>query len=106
MVEAHCRMDEPVSRSPFVGRDGELGRLDQVLAQLGQGGPAVLDVTGEAGIGKSRLVAEFGARAQARGLTVLRGRAAEYERHSPFRPFADAFADLDPAAELVTVGAG
>jgi len=92
-------MDEPVNRSPFVGREGELGRLDRVLVQLGHGGPAVVDVTGEAGIGKSRLVAELGARARARGLTVLRGRAAEYEQHSPFRPFADALADLDPQAE-------
>ncbi|GAA3107148.1 hypothetical protein GCM10020254_61320 [Streptomyces goshikiensis] len=35
-------------------------------------------------------------RAEERGLTVLRGRATEYERHIPFRVFGDAFADLDP----------
>lgn len=29
---------------------------------------------------------------------MLRGWAAEYEQHSPFRPFADAFADLDARA--------
>ncbi|MFC1414713.1 AAA family ATPase [Streptacidiphilus sp. N1-12] len=83
---------------PFVGRSAEAGLLDSVLDQLGGGGPAVVDVTGDAGIGKSRLLAQFCARARGRGVTVLRGQAAEYERHSPFRPFADAFADLDPAA--------
>ncbi|MGW3651227.1 helix-turn-helix transcriptional regulator [Streptomyces sp. NPDC000878] len=84
--------------APFVSRSAELGRLDSVLECLGESGPAVVDITGEAGIGKSRLLAEFCARARSRGLTVLRGRATEYERHSPFRPFADAFADLDARA--------
>ncbi|RPK90216.1 hypothetical protein EES46_13490 [Streptomyces sp. ADI98-10] len=54
-----------------------------------------MDITGEAGIGKSRLLAEFGTLARRRGAAVLRGRATEYERHSPFQPFADALADLD-----------
>jgi len=99
VVEARGRMDEPTDRSPFVGRENELGRLDRVLAHLDQGGPTVLDVTGEAGIGKSRLLAEISARARERGLTVLCGRATEYEQYSPFRPFVDAFADIDPAAE-------
>ncbi|MFK4214074.1 AAA family ATPase [Streptomyces sp. NPDC030920] len=62
---------------------------------MGAGGPALVDVTGEAGIGKSRLLAEFSTLARRRGAAVLRGRATEFERHSPFQPFADAFADLD-----------
>ena len=79
MVRAHGSMDESMRMSPFVGRDQEFDQLDPVLARLGQGqgGPAVLDVTGEAGIGKSRLVAKFGAQVRARGLTVLRGQATE-----------------------------
>jgi DNA-binding CsgD family transcriptional regulator/tetratricopeptide (TPR) repeat protein len=97
VVDAYGRTGERTGRAPFVGRFVELGRLDSVLEQLGREGPAVVDVTGEAGIGKSRLLAEFCARARGRGLTVLRGRATEYERHSPFGPFADAFADLAPS---------
>ncbi|MBB5940060.1 helix-turn-helix transcriptional regulator [Streptomyces zagrosensis] len=90
-----------VDRLPFVGRAAELDRLDAALDHLerrGDGGPAVVDVTGDAGIGKSRLLTEFAARARGRGMTVLRGLAAEREGYGPFQPFADAFADLDQRA--------
>ncbi|MEV7829481.1 LuxR family transcriptional regulator [Streptomyces subrutilus] len=88
-------------RTPPVGRAAELDRLDAVVEGLAGrggpgGGPGVVDLTGAAGIGKSRLLAELCARAAARGLTVLRGRATEYERHVPFGLFTDALADLDP----------
>ncbi|MFI1707350.1 ATP-binding protein [Streptomyces griseoruber] len=86
-------------RMPLVGRDTELGLLDRLLADLtadAEGRPAVLDISGEAGIGKSRLTHELCRRAAREGATVLRGRATEYERHIPFQPFTDAFADLDP----------
>ncbi|MFE3515202.1 AAA family ATPase [Streptomyces sp. NPDC059166] len=81
--------------SPFVGRTAELELLDRAIARPGHDAPALVDISGAAGIGKSRLIAEFVIGARRRGTTVLRGRAAEYERHLPFHPFADAFADLD-----------
>ncbi|WP_063757866.1 ATP-binding protein [Streptomyces fulvoviolaceus] len=98
MTEAYDMPEQCADTAPFVGRAAELGRLGSALDRLGKQGPAVIDITGEAGIGKSRLLAEFSAHARGRGLTVLRGRATEYEQHSPFRPFADAFADLDERA--------
>lgn len=98
MAEADDGSGRRVGMAPFVSRSAELARLDSVLERLGEDGPVVVDITGEAGIGKSRLLAEFCARARRRGLTVLRGWATEYEQHSPFRPFADAFADLDARA--------
>jgi DNA-binding CsgD family transcriptional regulator/RecA/RadA recombinase len=63
--------------SVLVGRHSELAEVDALLGrvQLGQGG-AVL-VVGEAGIGKSRLLAEAAARARQRGLVTLFGRAVE-----------------------------
>ncbi|MFF0017395.1 ATP-binding protein [Streptomyces sp. NPDC005374] len=107
----------PMERTRLVGREAELGRLDRLLADLtadAPGRPAVLDVSGEAGIGKSRLVGELCLRATRHGAAVLRGRATEYEHHIPFQPFTDAFADLDPevtgtfpaAAEVAPVLAG
>ncbi|WP_063774817.1 AAA family ATPase [Kitasatospora azatica] len=96
MVEAYGGRPERAGQVPFVGRSAEVGLLDSVLDQLKGGGLAIIDVTGEAGIGKSRLLAKFSARIRSQGLTVLSGQATEYEQHSPFRPFADAFADLSP----------
>ncbi|MFJ9078030.1 AAA family ATPase [Streptomyces sp. NPDC102278] len=101
-------------RTPLVGRAAELRHLVEVLDG---GAPGVVDLTGAAGIGKSRLLTELCARAADRGMTVLRGRAAEFERHIPFGVFTDAFTDLDagpphgPDAEaaapvLYGVGAG
>ncbi|WP_063772100.1 AAA family ATPase [Kitasatospora mediocidica] len=97
MVEAYGDRPERAGQLPFVGRAAEVRLLDSVLDGLKDGGLAIVDVTGEAGIGKSRLLAQFGARIRSRGMTVLSGQASEYEQHSLFRPFADAFADLSPA---------
>ncbi|BBC30079.1 LuxR family transcriptional regulator [Streptomyces graminofaciens] len=100
----------PWDVAPLVSRERELARLDDVLDRLtgegngaGSRGPAVVDVTGAAGIGKSRLMSEFCARARERGVTVLRGRATEYERHLPYQPLADALADLDDEPEEVSL---
>ncbi|MCA9934399.1 MAG: tetratricopeptide repeat protein [Ardenticatenaceae bacterium] len=43
---------------PMVGREGELGILQQKLSLAWQGKGQIVAITGEAGIGKSRLVAE------------------------------------------------
>jgi ABC-type transport system substrate-binding protein/class 3 adenylate cyclase len=45
-------------RSPLVGREAELAVLDDVFAELADGRGAIVAVTGEPGIGKSRLVDE------------------------------------------------
>ncbi|MCZ0978824.1 hypothetical protein O1L60_05055 [Streptomyces diastatochromogenes] len=59
-------------------------------------GPAAVDVTGEPGIGKTRLLTAFAAGAGRHGARVLHGRAAAApEQGVPFQPFVDAFADLD-----------
>ncbi|MEU0399323.1 LuxR family transcriptional regulator [Streptomyces sp. NPDC006197] len=85
-------------RAPFAGRERELARLDALSRARADGaGPAVADVTGEPGIGKTRLLAEFAVRARGRGATVLHGRADPAPADgTPFQPFVDAFADLDP----------
>ncbi|WP_369142842.1 AAA family ATPase [Streptomyces sp. R44] len=86
-----------VDRAPFVGRSRELDRLDGLVrARTGGAGPVAVDVTGEPGIGKTRLLTEFAARARRRRATVLHGRAGSAAGHgTPFQPFVDAFADLD-----------
>ena len=80
----------------LVGRPAELDAIDQMLAGLEHGGPAAVALVGEPGIGKTRLLAELAARADARGQLVLSGSASELERDLPFWVFVDA---LDEYAE-------
>jgi ATP/maltotriose-dependent transcriptional regulator MalT len=74
----------------LVGRAEELSLLDRVLAELDQGRSNAILLVGEPGIGKTRLLAEFAARADARGHLVLTGSASELERDLPFSVFVDA----------------
>jgi DNA-binding NarL/FixJ family response regulator len=83
-----------------VGRAAELGALDLAVERLGSGGPAAVMLDGEPGIGKSRLLSELAARADARGCIVLSGSASELEADLPLWLFVDALeeyvAGLDP----------
>src|SRR5918994_7669410 len=74
----------------LVGRTEELGSLDHALSELDRGRSAALELVGEPGIGKTRLLAELAARADDRGHLVLSGSASELERDLPFSVFVDA----------------
>ena len=84
----------------FVGRADELGSLEPILDELDRGCPGAIEVAGEPGIGKTRLLRELAARAGARGHLVLAGAASEFERDLPFSVFVDALdeyvAGLEP----------
>lgn len=58
--------------SPLVGRDQELARLESLLASLGEGRGRAVAVIGEAGLGKSRLIAEWRKAAVSKGPAGLR----------------------------------
>ena len=74
----------------LVGRADEMNLLDYLLEELEAGCSAAIEVVGEPGIGKTRLLAELGARADARAQLVLSGSASELERDLPFSVFVDA----------------
>src|SRR4051812_33949643 len=84
----------------LVGRAEELGSFDHLLAALDRRQPAAIELVGEPGIGKTRLLAELSARADSRGQLVLSGSASELERDLPFWLFVDALDEyvrgLDP----------
>jgi ATP/maltotriose-dependent transcriptional regulator MalT len=81
----------------LVGRAPEMTQLARALAAAQAGhGQAVL-VTGEAGIGKSRLVEQVASRAAATGFVVLTGRAIDLVGSElPYAPFATALRPLVP----------
>jgi ATP/maltotriose-dependent transcriptional regulator MalT len=101
----------------LVGRASELGSVDRLLAEVGEGRSAALELVGEPGIGKTRLLSELASRADKRRYLVLAGRAGELELDLPFWVFVDAIDEfvhgLDPGrlesldgdvrAELATV---
>ena len=80
-------------RERLVGRDGELRRLLGLLDDAAAGQPAHALVSGDAGVGKTRLVAELAERAADRGFMVLSGRCAELGDSIPYLPLADALRD-------------
>jgi tetratricopeptide (TPR) repeat protein len=73
-----------------VGRTRELAALEALL-EAGRNGTSVVIVSGEGGVGKSRLAAEFASRASRRGWTVAYGRAFPVETGVPYAVFSDAF---------------
>ncbi|WP_405678918.1 AAA family ATPase [Streptomyces sp. NBC_01511] len=76
-------------RLPLFGRERPPALLAE-HASASAGGTALVVVRGEAGIGKTRLVAEAARRAAARGLCVLWGTSHEAEGQTPYGMFADA----------------
>jgi DNA-binding NarL/FixJ family response regulator len=78
------------SAGRMVGRDGELGRLLTLLDDAQAGRSVAALVSGDAGVGKSRLVSEAARLAAGRGFTVLSGHCAELGDSVPYLPLADA----------------
>jgi ATP/maltotriose-dependent transcriptional regulator MalT len=77
------------TRAPFVGRERELSALLERLASAERGEGGVVLISGEPGVGKSRLLAEISSRARADGWRVLAGRAYDAEGMPPYLPFVD-----------------
>ncbi|MGH8901774.1 MAG: BREX system ATP-binding domain-containing protein [Egibacteraceae bacterium] len=88
------RSPRPVAPGiPFVGRSAELDALCTLVDRAADGPGQVGLVEGEAGIGKSRLLAEALAHAEDRGFQVLQGSTGELERDRPFRALVEALGE-------------
>jgi class 3 adenylate cyclase/tetratricopeptide (TPR) repeat protein len=97
------RLQEPAYALPMVGRADELaliaGQLEHALLSQGR----IVGVTAEAGMGKSRLVAEVIRLARRRDLVGYGGSCESYGAHTPYLVWASiwqAFFEVDPAAPL------
>jgi DNA-binding NarL/FixJ family response regulator len=93
----------------FVGRGAELDRLHGAFDRAALGQPSLVLITGEAGVGKSRLIAEFTGRVEATGATTIAGGCLDLgEGGVPYAPFVEALRALarrlDPAAREAVFG--
>src|SRR5207237_472488 len=87
--------DRDLSRTPFVGRDREVGSLDASWERVElERRPHLITVLGPPGVGKSRLAAEFMERIASRGGRVVRGRCLPYRERSAYGAFASQVKEL------------
>jgi DNA-binding CsgD family transcriptional regulator/tetratricopeptide (TPR) repeat protein len=97
---------ERVASARLIGRAGEMSELEAALLDVGSGQPWMVFLTGESGVGKTRLLAEFEARAADSGARVLHGECLDLgEGELPYAPLLAALRPLarghdDTLAEL------
>jgi class 3 adenylate cyclase len=75
--------------SEMVGRDNELHRLELQVSKAINGQGSIVNIIGEAGIGKSRLVAELKKREMMKAVRFLEGRTISIGRNLSFHPITD-----------------
>ena len=96
--------------TPLVERDAELAAIDEAIARTAAGRGRLIVIEGNAGIGKSRLLATGAERAADAGLRVVGARSGESERDFPFgvalQLFEPVLADQGARGELLTGSAG
>ncbi|MBD3370582.1 diguanylate cyclase, partial [Candidatus Fermentibacteria bacterium] len=83
----------------FVGRRKELKQLRDALREALRGGTRLSLVSGEAGVGKSRLLAELSEYAAFKGCSILRSEGTPFSQDLPYqlvlRPVRQALGQLD-----------
>lgn len=86
--EGTARFARSISRglTAYVGRRTELGVLDRHLDGIADG-PKAIDLAGEPGIGKSRLLHEFLIRVSRQRASILAGNCSPDAQQTPYFPF-------------------
>src|SRR5829696_966849 len=80
--------------APLVGRAEELSLVVSLLKEAKKGSGRTLIVSGEGGIGKTRILTAAAEKAQKDGWTVVIGRAYAVETGIPYALFSDALLPL------------
>src|SRR6185503_1738068 len=86
---ARSRLDAAAGLTPLVGRAQEVGLLLDRWEQAGEGRGQVVLLTGEPGIGKSRLTQVLKERAAEASHRWLEARCSPYYEHTPLYPMID-----------------
>jgi predicted regulator of Ras-like GTPase activity (Roadblock/LC7/MglB family) len=93
----------------MIGRENELKELHEHMSKASQGSGTTLFISGEAGIGKTRLLEEIKNTAESKGFQIMSGNSL-YESLTPYMPFLEAlrsggmeslFAEEAPRVEAV-----
>src|SRR5258708_5810666 len=86
-------MELPINKAVvcpmIVGRASELAALHTIVSEVEGGHSHLILLSGEAGIGKSRLVAEIETEARSREFLVLQGNCFQRDLTSPYAPVLD-----------------
>lgn len=90
----HAKARASLPPRPFVGRARELERLEAALEEAIAGRGRIVLLSGEPGVGKSRLTEELCARARSRGMDVAWGSSFEGEGAPPYWPWSEVVRDL------------
>ena len=90
-----------LGNDPYVGHSGDLEEVAGLLRSAGQGRGAVLLVSGDAGMGKTRFAEESTHIAEGTGLAVCWGQCVETEGAPPYLPWTQAFRQLSVGAPQV-----
>src|SRR5437764_12477705 len=88
-AEGRTQRGLPGGETRLVGRSRELGLGREALEALRSGRGGVLVVSGDAGIGKTRLLNELRELAEREGSSWLEGRCVSYGESLPYWPFRD-----------------
>lgn len=88
----------------LVGRDEELRTLRAALAGLADGRGGAAGLIGDAGLGKSRLIAELTAAPEARNVRWVEGRSVAMGRTLRFHPFVDLLRSMFDLGEDTAAG--
>jgi len=92
--------------APIVGRADELGRLLAHVQRAVDGRSSAVLLSGDAGVGKTRLLDELTARAAERGIRVLSGHCVDLgEVGLPYLPFVDLLRPVAAEPELAPIAA-
>lgn len=84
----------------LIGREGEMGQLQHALEEAWQKRGCPVMISGEAGIGKTRLIEELTERAGSRGGRIFIGRCVESEQILPFGPWLNVLRSEEMRGEL------
>lgn len=82
------------SHSPFVGREKELKTLRDALKKSYQSKGQMIEISGELGVGKSRLIYELSKESLTKEYNVFSGNCSSWEKSKPYAPLKEIFTKI------------